>query len=72
MTKRKPDPFHLRKKLELAFNQGFHDGYMDACDIWEKVCEITPGVGPVLQKRMMDTVKAMATERALLKIRKEQ
>jgi hypothetical protein len=72
MTKRKPDPFHLKKKLELAYDQGFFDGYMDSCDIWERVCEITPGVGPVLQKRMLDAVKAMATQRALEKIRKEQ
>lgn len=71
MTKRKPDPFHMRKKLELAHSQGYYDGYMEAWYLFEEITQHVDGIGPVLQKRMMDEVRKVATQRALEKVRKE-
>lgn len=65
----KSKPFHLKKQLETAYNQGFYDGYIDACNIWEEVASHTKGVGPILQQRMNETVRNIATQMALEKMK---
>jgi hypothetical protein len=49
----------LQKKLDKEYMQGFND----ACDLWENVSEQTKGIGPELQRRMMDTVRTLATQK---------
>lgn len=48
----------LQKKLDKAYEQGF----LDACQVWENVADQTKGIGPELQRRMLETVRKMATE----------
>lgn len=48
----------LQKKLDKAYEQGF----LDACQLWENVANQTKGIGPELQRRMIETVRKMATE----------
>lgn len=63
MPKKKPPQFHLRKKLEIAYSQGFYDGCEETHEVWVDICSRTKGVGPKTQQKLLETARAVVMER---------
>lgn len=52
----------LAKKLDAAKDAGYVHGFNQACQLWEHVIKHTSGIGPVLQSKLMDSMRQLAAE----------
>lgn len=54
----------MQKKLQRQYNNGYMQGCNDTWDLVEQAINRVDGIGPKLQKRLMDAIVNMAKEEA--------